>query len=84
MVCGRVASPVPWLIQSLTMNWIQVAASRFSEVAGRKVFRVISRRLTSRGLGVRSVSVSGWAWTGLTLRPNRRPAAPIIGWSRSL
>ena len=46
---------------------------------------VISRRLTSRGLGVRRVVRSGKLVASLgTLRPKRAPARPIPGSSRSL
>src|SRR3954469_19547399 len=44
-------SPLPWLNQSRVMNWIQAAASEFSDVAGSKRSRVSSSRLMTRGLG---------------------------------
>jgi hypothetical protein len=43
----------PWLNQSRIMNWSQAAASTLSVVAGAKVWRVISSRLTRRGFGSR-------------------------------
>ena len=44
-------SPLPWLNQSRVMNWIHAAASMFRLVAGTKLSRVSSSRLTTRGLG---------------------------------
>ncbi|CAM5557455.1 hypothetical protein SALBM135S_04392 [Streptomyces alboniger] len=70
-----------WLTQSWTWNWIQAAARTFSEVAGRKVSRWRSLRLTSTGLGT---SKRSGRWTGLRLRPKGAPTAPIPGRERSL
>jgi len=67
------------------MNWSQAAAIVFTDVAGWNVVRVSSRRLTVRGFGVRIWLSSGRpACSSATLRPNRDPAIPIRGWSRSL
>ena len=77
---------VPFLCtnQSWTMNWIHAAAITLRIVAGWKVVRVSSSRLTCRGLGVRRLAVSGNASLSGTLRPNRMPALPIRGHFRSL
>jgi hypothetical protein len=53
---GTVTSRVPsgyraWFTQSCTWNWIHAAARRLSDVAGRKVSRVSSSRLTTIGFG---------------------------------
>ena len=54
-------------------------------VAGMNSVRVISLRLTRRGLGVSSFgSGSGWVYSTGTLRPNRTPVLPIRGYCRSL
>lgn len=41
-----------WLTQSCTWNWIQAAARTLSEVAGTKLSRYRSSRLTVTGFGV--------------------------------
>ena len=66
------------------MNWIHAAAITLRIVAGWKVVRVSSSRLTCRGLGVSRLAVSGNASLKGTLRPNRMPALPIRGHLRSL
>ena len=67
------------------MNCSQAAASRLRVVAGMKVSRVMSSRLTVRGFGVKSErSSSGTVSATGTLRPKRVLAAPINGMSRSL
>ena len=66
------------------MNWIHAAAITLRIVAGWKVVRVRSSRLTCRGLGVSRLAVSGNASLKGTLRPNRMPALPIRGHFRSL
>src|SRR5688572_8243978 len=53
-------------------------------VAGRNSVLVISSRLTSRGLGVIRLAVSGKVCSSGTLRPKRRPQLPIAGYARSL
>ena len=70
--------------QSWTMNWIHAAAITLRIVAGWKVVRVRSSRLTCRGLGVSRLAVSGNASLKGTLRPKRMPALPIRGHLRSL
>jgi hypothetical protein len=76
----------PWLIQSWTWNWSHAAARRFSVVAGWNWSRVSSSRLTTRGLGLATISCSFRTSTRLsgTLRPKRAPALPIVGDERSL
>jgi len=82
---SREVSPSPWLNQSRIMNCSHAAASVLMLSAGRNVVRVNSRRLTTRGLGSRSCSrVTGSTLSSGMLRPNRAPAMPIVGWSRSL
>ena len=44
-------SPLPWLSQSCTSNWIQAAAITFSVVAGMNSSRVRRARLTRLGSG---------------------------------
>src|SRR3954453_136171 len=71
---------LPWLNQSRIMNWSQLAARAFTAVAGTNSFRVITARLTSRGLGVsRSAPAGGNVCSIATLRPNRDPAIPMGG-----
>src|SRR5215467_5533163 len=53
-------SPSPWLNQSLTMNWIQVAASMLRVVAGWNAVRVSSSLLTVLGLG--DIRRAGDSW----------------------
>src|SRR5262245_5449645 len=65
--------------QSCTWNWIHDAASRLRMVAGVNSSRVISSRLTTRGLGVIRFAVSGTTLSSGTLRPKRRPTEPIFG-----
>ena len=66
------------------MNCSHAPASRFRIVAGLNVSRVISSRLTTRGLGTSRFGVSGKVCSSGKLRPKRRPAAPIFGKCRSL
>ena len=74
-----------WANQSWVWNWIQAAASRFSDVAGVKVSRRISVRLIVCGLGSMSPGIaSGTALSSATFRPNREPAMPMSGSSRAL
>ena len=76
---------LPWLNQSRIMNCSQLATRALAPVAGWNLVLVISVRLTSRGFGVRSAgSASGKVFSRGTLRPNRDPAMPIVGCSRSL
>ena len=77
---------VPFLCtnQSCTMNWIQAAAMTLRIVAGWKVVRVRSSRLTRRGLGSIRFAVSGNASFNGTLRPKRMPALPMRGQEMSL
>jgi hypothetical protein len=79
---GFSSAPGPWLIQSCTMNCNQAATRRLMIVAGWKVSRVSSSRLTTRGLGFSREASSGKAWARGTLRPKRRSQAPISGLSR--
>jgi hypothetical protein len=82
---GKGGIGTTWVAQSCTWNWIQAAASRFRPVAGTNSFRAISRLLIVRGLGLRMPGpASGRVSSSGTLRPNRRPALPIRGSSRSL
>jgi hypothetical protein len=74
----------PWLSQSRSINWIHAAASKLSDSAGWNLSRVRSSRLMVRGLGRMSHWWSGCVWSIGTLRPNRVPALPIRGLSRSL
>ena len=74
---------VPCRNQSWIMNCSQAAISALPAVAGMISSRVISRRLTSRGFGSSIRSLSGQVSDSATLRPNRVPAMPISGWSRS-
>ena len=53
-------------------------------VAGWKVVRVRSSRLTRRGLGFIRFAVSGNASFNGTLRPKRMPALPMRGQEMSL
>ena len=67
------------------MNWSQAPASRLSVVAGLNSSRVISVWLTMRGFGERISGIgSGNVMSIGALRPNRVPALPIAGFSRSL
>lgn len=75
----------PWLNQSRIMNCSHDAARALAAVAGLNSSRVIRARLTRRGLGSNiSNAGSGKVSSIGTLRPNREPALPIAGWSRSL
>lgn len=74
----------PWLNQSRIMNWSQLAASALHDVAALNSLRVITARLTSRGLGLSRLAVSGNDFSIGTLRPKRDPAIPMGGASSSL
>ena len=75
----------PWLNQSRIMNCSHGATSAFTDVASIRCSRVISARLTSRGLGESfdARDSEGMALSGM-LRPKRAPIIPIAGLSRSL
>ena len=76
---------LPWLNQSRIWNWSQLAARALQDVAGISSSLVMTARLISRGLGVRrSGPPSGNVFSMATLRPNRDPAMPMAGFSRSL
>ena len=76
---------LPWLNQSRIWNWSQLAARALQAVAAMSSSRTMTVRLISRGLGVtRSAPASGKVWARGTLRPNREPAMPMAGFSRSL
>jgi hypothetical protein len=79
-----VDTPFLCMNQSWTWNWIQAAATTLRIVAGWKVLRVSSSRLTTRGFGFIKFATSGNASASATLRPNRVPALPMRGQVRSL
>ena len=74
---GVLLRALPWLNQSWIMNCSQAAASEFTPSAAMNSCRVISRRLTSRGLGVASTSASaspaGWSRAARCGRTSSRP-----------
>ena len=70
----------PWPNQSWFWNWIQQAASTFSEVAGLNWSRSSSRFATSRGFGSIRCGIGSGSVTSVgALRPNRVPALPMSG-----
>ena len=80
---GSSVGLVPCLNQSWIMNCSHEAINALPAVAGISSSRVISRRLTVRGLGSSMRSVSGQVCSIGTLRPKRVPAIPIVGLARS-